>query len=143
MDKVALDLVTDEGKVFDVNVACPGGGFLCIGHGGAAVVVFIGNRGGFLWYIEVPEDAAEEQGHAAYVTGGHEFCLCGGEGDSGLELFFVGDCASCKLDANPAEGSSCVDAGSPVGVGVRHCNGRVVYGTIVEEEVLHVAVDGW
>ena len=41
-------------------MARSGGGFLGVGHGCAPIIVFLGNRGGLLWNIQVPEDAADK-----------------------------------------------------------------------------------
>ena len=62
--------------VFDIDVLGPGGGFLCVAHGGAAVVVFIQESCGFLGYVEVPENAADIENHFAGITCSHEFGLC-------------------------------------------------------------------
>ena len=40
-----------KGEEFDINMPGPCGGFLCIAHGGAAVVVFVQESCSFLWYV--------------------------------------------------------------------------------------------
>ena len=53
VDEIALDPIT-KGKVFDVNVLCPSGRFLCVAHRQASVVVLRSDSGGFLWDVEIP-----------------------------------------------------------------------------------------
>ena len=69
----------------------------------APVIVLVGNGGGLLWDIKVPEDAADIEGHSANVASCHELCFCGGEGDGWLKFCFIGDCTARKLDADPAK----------------------------------------
>ncbi len=64
-----------KGEVFDIDVLGPGGGFLCVAHGGAAVVVFIQECCGFLGYVEVPKNAADVENRFAGIARSHEFGL--------------------------------------------------------------------
>ncbi len=59
-----------------------------------------------------------------------------------MEFCFIGNRTTRKLDADPAEGTSCFDTSSPIRVAVCHCNKCLVFWSIVEKEVLCVAVDG-
>ncbi len=59
-DEVSFNPFT-KSKIFDVNVMCMRRGLLCVAHSGAAVIVFIGNHGSFLWYVKVPKDTADKQ----------------------------------------------------------------------------------
>ena len=59
--EVAFDPFTD-GEVFNVDVsgAGGGGGFLCVAHCRAAVVVFEEDCSCHLWHVEIPEYASDE-----------------------------------------------------------------------------------
>ena len=58
-DKVTLNPFT-QGEVFDINVACPWGGFLSIAHSGTSIIVFIKEGCCFLWNVEIPENAPDK-----------------------------------------------------------------------------------
>ena len=47
-----------KGEVFDIDVSRTCGWFLRVAHSGTSVIVFIEESGGFLWYVEIPEYAA-------------------------------------------------------------------------------------
>ncbi len=55
-------------KKLNIYVRSAGCGFLRVPHCSATVVIFIGNCCRFLRNIEVPEDAANKERHAANVT---------------------------------------------------------------------------
>ena len=59
VNEVAFDPFA-KGEVLDVDMSGTAGGFLCITHCRAAVVVFICYRCCFLWYVEVPKNASNE-----------------------------------------------------------------------------------
>ena len=71
VNQIAFDSFT-ECEVLYVNMACAASRFLHVAHCGTAVVIFLCNGSGFLWYVEVPQDTAYEEAHAADVAGGHE-----------------------------------------------------------------------
>ena len=52
-DEVPFNPFT-QGEVFDVNVPCLRGWFLCVAHGGTPIVVFVKKGSGFLWNVEIP-----------------------------------------------------------------------------------------
>ena len=58
-DKVTLNPFT-QGDVFDINVACPWGGFLSVAHGITYIIVFIKEGGCFLGNVEIPENAPDK-----------------------------------------------------------------------------------
>ncbi len=66
-------------KIFNIDVTSAGCGFLRVPHCSAAVAIFIGNCCHFLRNIEVPEDAANEEQHAANVTSQHKFGFGSGQ----------------------------------------------------------------
>ena len=57
--EVAFDPFTD-GEVFNVDVSGVGGGFLCVAHCCAAIVVFEEDCSCLLWHMEIPEYASDE-----------------------------------------------------------------------------------
>ncbi len=110
------------------SVGC---GFLSISHCGAAVAIFIGNCCHFLRNIEVPDDAADKEQHAAKITGCHKFGSGSGQGNSRLKLGFVCDGATCELDAGTAKQTPGLDTGGSVRVAIRNSNGGIVLWTII------------
>ena len=96
--EVSFDPIAKR-EVFDIDVPRTGGGLLCVAHGGASVIVLIEKGGGFLWYVEVPEDAADVEDHFTSITSGHKFRLSTGAGNCGLEAAFVCNCTTGKADA--------------------------------------------
>ena len=71
VNQIAFDPFT-ECEVLYVDMACAASWFLRIAHCGTAVVILVCDGSGFLWYVEVPQDTADEEAHAADVAGSHE-----------------------------------------------------------------------
>jgi hypothetical protein len=130
MDEITLHPFA-KCKIFNIYVTSAGCGFLSIPHCSAANIIFIGNCCRFLRDIEVPEDAADKEQHAANVTSHHKFGFGSREGDNRLKLGFVCGCATCKLDAGTAKQMPGLDTGGPVRVALRNSNRGVVLWTIV------------
>ena len=85
MDQVLFNPFT-KCKVLDVNMACAASWLLRISHCSTAIIIFICYCGCFLWDVYVPKDTANKEAHSTYITGGHEFCFSGGEGNCGLKF---------------------------------------------------------
>jgi hypothetical protein len=130
-----------ECKVFDVDVTCSRGGFLCVSHGGATVVSFVKECSCFLGNIEVPEYALNKEDHFTCVASGHEVGFGRGSGNSGLKFTFVGNGTSGKLYAHTTKRVSRFDAGSPVRVCISVSSSGIKLWSVVKEDVLLVTVN--
>ena len=111
--EVSLDPIAEQ-EIFYIDVTCTGGGFLCIAHSCASVIVLIEKGGCFLWYVKVPEDAANIEYRFTRITSRHKFCLGTRAGDCGLEAAFVGNGSTGKSDTDASKGPSRLGACGPV-----------------------------
>jgi hypothetical protein len=119
-------------KVFDINMPGASRRLLCIAHGCTPIVVFLRDGCSLLWDVEVPKDAADEERHAADVTGSHKLCFGGGEGNHWLEFSLVCNGATCELDSDATERVTSFDASSPAGAAISNGNRCFVVRAIIK-----------
>ena len=136
--EIAFDPFT-EGEVFNIYVTGSGGGFLCIAHRCAAIVVFEEDRSRFLWHVEIPEDASDEKDHFSSVVCRHKFSLSGRSRDRGEEFALVGDGSAGESNASASKGATGFHTCGPVGVCVGMGGSRVKLWASVEKYILSVA----
>jgi hypothetical protein len=60
VDKIMSNPIS-KCKIFDINMACPGGWFLHVTHGSAAIVILVCNSCGFLGDVKVPQYAVDKE----------------------------------------------------------------------------------
>ena len=101
-DEVSFNPFT-QGEVFYVNMSGSRCWFLCVAHGGTAIIVFIEKGSGFLWNVEIPKDTPDEKDHLTSVIGSHKFRFSGGSGDRWLEFALIRYRTTSKVEADSAE----------------------------------------
>jgi hypothetical protein len=113
MDQILLNPFTKR-KILDIDMANTRRGLLSAAHCHTTVVVLICHVGGFLGDVEAPKDTPDKERHPADTASGHKFRLGSRERNRGLELGFVGNRVTGKLNTDTAKGASGLDTCEPV-----------------------------